>query len=121
MALLVLIDWVIILFFGADLPPLYGLTLLACPGNGFAAYCAPIALFTLFVAPGTLVAALFVNLTRKRRRDREELDSTTTRRRWQTNLPFYASVTLTVAYPVYGLFFISYFFGGPPFGQDILN
>ena len=121
MALLVLIDWVIILFFRVGGLPLYGLTVLACPGNGFAAYCAPLALFTLFLAAGTLVAALFVNLKRKRRRDREELDSTTTRRRWETDLPFYASLTLTVAYAVYWVFFISSRFAGPPLGPGILE
>ena len=111
MALLMLIDWGIILLFRPNVPPLQGLTFLACPGNGFASYCAGLALFTLALAAGTLVTAVFVNLTRKRRRDREALDSATARRRWETDLTFYASLTLTVAYAVH---WIVYFFHFAP-------
>ena len=118
MAVLVLIDWGIILFFRPNVPPLYGLTFLACPGNGFASYCAGLALFTLFLAAGTLVTAVFVNLTRKRRRDREALDRATTRRRWETDLTFYASLALTVAYAVH---WVVYHFAAPPLGPDMLG
>ena len=41
MVLLVFIDWGIVLFFHFDAPPLYRLVILACPGNGFSAFCAP--------------------------------------------------------------------------------
>ena len=120
MALLMLIDWGIILFFRPSVPPLQGLTFLACPGNGFASYCAGLALFTLALAAGTLVTAVFVNLTRKRRRDGEALDSATTRRRWETNLTFYASLALTVAYAVHWV--VHFFhFAAPPLGPDMLG
>ena len=58
-----------------------------------------------FLAAGTLVTAVLVNLTRKRRRDRETLDITTTRESWETHLTFYAPLTLAVAYPVHWVFY----------------
>ena len=118
MALLLLVDWGIILFFVPNVPPLYGLTFLACPGNGIPSHCTALAFFTLVLAAGTLVTAVFINLTRKRRRDREGRDTTTTRRRWQTNLTFYASLTLTVAYAAHWVFFFFHFYA---VGPDVLN
>lgn len=116
MVLLVFIDWGIVLFFHFDAPPLYRLVILACPGNGFSAFCAPLGLFAFLLSAGTVVTALFVNLARKRRRDREGLDSGTTGGHWETNLTFFGSLVLTVAYAESLVFF---FVGAGPLGPDI--
>ena len=59
MALLALVEWFLALsFFHLDLPPIIGLVVLACPGNGFAAYCTPLGLFAFAVSAGAVVTAV---------------------------------------------------------------
>ena len=80
MALLALVEWflairavdvayrlfLVLSFFHLDLPPIIGLVVLACPGNGFAAYCTPLGLFAFAVSAGAVVTAVLVNFSRKR-------------------------------------------------------
>ena len=112
MALLALVEWflairavdvayrlfLVLSFFHLDLPPIIGLVVLACPGNGFAAYCTPLGLFAFAVSAGAVVTAVLVNFSRKRRLDREGLDGGATRVRLETNLTLYASLALIVVY-----------------------
>ena len=121
MALLALVEWflairavdvayrlfLVLSFFHLDLPPIIGLVVLACPGNGFAAYCTPLGLFAFAVSAGAVVTAVLVNFSRKRRLDREGLDGGATRVRLETNLTLYASLALIVVYAESSVFLIS--------------
>ena len=107
-ALVALADWFIALsFFHSDALPLTRLFGLACPGNGFAAYCRPLGLLVFALSAGTVVTALFVNFTRKSRLNADELDRPTTREVLEANLSFYSSFALTVAYAESVVFFFS--------------
>ena len=94
-------------FFRHGYPPLIGLIGLVCPGNGFAAYCAPLSLLVMAVTGAAVVAALLVNFSRKRQLDREGPDGGATQGKLEANLAAYGSLALTVVLAASFVFLVS--------------